>query len=263
MFEKTQRFVEDTQYLYTIIQNKEFYDRKGFFHKQTMERYNLYCLVKEDELIKEVNSSPLQTCFDDYKKLLNSIKLPNMDLLSMSWFIQENLSSDRELLEDAIGIYETLIEKCGNLRNSVTDFMKLYGIVDNYHRNGFLCPLYIDEAMLEESNGDIPSSSIPDNENKVSCFVRDNEESTPKVDYPIKVTQLFRSTEDCCSFFKDGDDLCCAKWARQLYEYEKAGRFYYTIQGDYKTIYDQIKKHHPRIASRKCFLNTLNNLKNK
>lgn len=144
MFDKTQKFVKDTQYLYTIIQSKEFYDRNGCFYQQTMTRYDSYCNVNEDELVKEVNSSPLQICFDDYKKLLNCVNIPNMDIASMSWFIHRKLSSDRELIEDAIGIYETVIETCGNLRNSVADFMELYGLVDNFPKIGFLCPMFID-----------------------------------------------------------------------------------------------------------------------
>lgn len=165
MFDKTQKFVKDTQYLYTIIQSKEFYDRNGCFYQQTMTRYDSYCNVSEDELVKEVNSSPLQICFDDYKKLLNCVNIPNMDIASMSWFIHRKLSSDRELIEDAIGIYETVIETCGNLRNSVADFMELYGLVDNFPKTGFLCPMFIDEAMSKESNEHAPISSILNNEN--------------------------------------------------------------------------------------------------
>jgi hypothetical protein len=108
--------------------------------------------VNEDELVKEVNNSPLQTYFDDYKRLLNSIVIPNLDTFSMSKFIQENLTSDRELLEDAIEIFETVVEKCGNLRNSVENFMELYDLEDNYPKIGFLRPIFIDEVLREEDN---------------------------------------------------------------------------------------------------------------
>lgn len=82
-------------------------------------------------------------------------------------------------------------------------------------------------------------------------------------DYPIEITQLFKSPEDCVKFFADGDGLNCSQWARRLYEYEKNGLFFYTVQGDYTTIYNQIKTEHPRIASIKTFHETLRNLRSK
>lgn len=151
LFEKTQKFVEDTQYFCSVIQSKEFYDRNGFFYQQTKKRFDSYCDVNEDDLVREVNNSPLQTYFDDYKKLLNSIVIPDLDTMSMSWFIQENLTSDRDLLEDALEIFETVVEKCGNLRNSVENFMELYGLKDNSPKSGFLRPIFIDEVLREEN----------------------------------------------------------------------------------------------------------------
>ena len=160
MFDKTQKFVEDTQYFYTIIQTKDFYNRNGFFYQQTMVRLESYCDVNEDELIKEVNSSPLQTCFDDYKRLLNNIDIPNVDTLNMSLYIQEHLTSDREILADAICIFETIVERCGNLRNTINSFMELYSLKDNYPKQGFLRPLYYDNVMTQETP--ILTLSTPD-----------------------------------------------------------------------------------------------------
>lgn len=228
MFDKTQKFVKDTQYLYTIIQSKEFYDRNGCFYKQTMTRYNSYCNVNEDELVKEVNSSPLQICFDDYKKLLNCVNIPNMDIASMSWFIQKKLSSDRELIEDAIGIYETLIETCGNLRNSVADFMELYGLVDNFPKIGFLCPVFIDEAMSKESNenGDDNSTRKP-------------------LHIPPNVKMLFGSDEKCEEYFgwkeysKDAGD-----WGKRLNDYIKKRKW---EKGEKKNIFGYLRDLHDDI----------------
>lgn len=81
-------------------------------------------------------------------------------------------------------------------------------------------------------------------------------------DYPIEITQLFRSPGDCVKFFADGDGLSCAQWARRLYEHEKTGLFSYTVQGDYKTVYNQIKAEHPRIAGIESFHETLRRLRN-
>lgn len=160
MFDKTQKFVEDTQYFYTIIQTKDFYNRNGFFYQQTMARFESYCDVNEDELIKEVNNSPLQTCFDDYKRLLNNIDIPNVDTLNMSLYVQEHLTSDREILADAICIFETIVERCGNLRNTINSFMELYCLKDNYPKQGFLRPLYYDNVMTQETP--ILTLSTPD-----------------------------------------------------------------------------------------------------
>ena len=166
LFEKTQEFVNDTRYLYNIIMHELFYDRNDHFYQQTMEKFNLYCNVNEDELVKEVNCSPLQTFFDDYKKLLNSIVIPNMDTMNMSWFIQKNLTSDRSLLEDAIEIFETVVEKCGNLRNSVDNFMELYDLKDNFPIKGFLRPLYYDGATSKDIQNDVSAlTNIDDDDN--------------------------------------------------------------------------------------------------
>lgn len=150
IFDDTREFVEATQYLYTIIMAEEFYDRNGVFYQDTKKRFAMYCKVNEDDLVKEVNNSPLQTYFDDYKQLLNSIIIPNKDILSMSRYIQENLTSDKDLLEEAIEIFEAVIEKCGNLRNSLERYMDLYKLKDNYPQKGFLRPLFIDEAIDED-----------------------------------------------------------------------------------------------------------------
>lgn len=152
LFEKTQKFVQDTLYFCNVIQSNEFYDHDGYFYQQTKQRFDSYCDVNEDELVKEVNNSPLQMYFDDFKKLLNSIVVPNYDTMSMSKYIQENLTSDRELLEDALEIFETVVEKCGYLRNSVKSFMELYDLKDNSPKRGFLRPLFIDEVLREEDD---------------------------------------------------------------------------------------------------------------
>lgn len=182
LFEKTQKFVEDTQYFCSVIKSEQFYDRNGYFYQETKERFDSYCDVNEDEFVKEVNNSPLQTYFDDYKKLLNSIVIPDLDTFSMSKYIQENLTSDRELLEDALEIFETVVEKCGNLRNSVENFMELYDLKDNYPKIGFLRPIFIDEAgqpncqknivvELENSNTqDLPSLWTLEDKNQFQRF---------------------------------------------------------------------------------------------
>ena len=150
IFEKTQKFVEDTQYFCTIITSPEFYDSNGSFYRQTKRRFDSYCEVNVDELVKEVNNSPLQTYFNDYKKLLNSIDIPNKDLLSMSMYIQDNLTKNRDLLEDAVEIFETVIDRCGDLRNSLENFMSLYDLKDNFPKKGFLRPLFIDVEITKD-----------------------------------------------------------------------------------------------------------------
>lgn len=157
MFDKTRKFVEDTQYLCAVIGSKEFYDSNGYFYQHTKRRFDLYCEVNVDELVKEVNNSPLQTYFNDYKKLLNSIDIPNKDLLSMSTYIQENLTSDRFLLGDAVEIFETVVEKCGDLRNSLENFMSLYDLKDNFPKKGFLRPEFIDDVLVEDESGSLRS----------------------------------------------------------------------------------------------------------
>lgn len=171
LFEKTQKFVQDTLYFCNVIQSNEFYDHDGYFYQQTKKRYDSYCDVNEDELVKEVNNSPLQTYFDDFKKLLNSIVIPNYDTMSMSKYIQENLTSDRELLEDALEIFETVVEKCGNLRNSVENFRELYDLKDNSPKRGFLRPEFIDEVInekeeqkAESNNTELRATSSTDKE---------------------------------------------------------------------------------------------------
>lgn len=98
----------------------------------------------------------------------------------------------------------------------------------------------------------------------LSMFSPNNKEMevrTRKDEYPIEITQLFNTPEDCVKFFADGDGLSCAQWARRLYEYEKTGLFFFTVQGDYTTIYKQIKSEHPRIASIKTFHETIRRLR--
>ncbi len=128
MFDKTRQFVDDTRFLAAIIFKKEFYEANGIFHAQAMERYSRYVQVNVDELPKEVNSSPLQTCFDDYKRLLNSIDVPDVDLWGARQYIQDHLSTEGELVGDAVGILETIQEQCGLLRNAVYDFAEVYGL---------------------------------------------------------------------------------------------------------------------------------------
>ena len=166
MFEKTRKFVEDTQYLCAVILSPEFYFSNGYFYQQTKRRFDLYCEVNEDELVNEVNNSPIQTYFYDFKKLLNSIDIPNKDTMSMSMYIQENLTSDRSLLDDAIDIFETVVEKCGDLRNSLENFMRLYDLKDNFPKKGFLRPLFIDEVFAEEDNGNLQSEKNGRNKTK-------------------------------------------------------------------------------------------------
>ncbi len=191
LFEKTQKFVEDTQYFCNVIQSKEFYDHNGYFYQQTKKRYDSYCDVNEDELVKEVNNSPLQTYFDDFKKLLNSIVIPNYDTMSMSRFIQENLTSDRELLEDALEIFETVVEKCGNLKNSVENFMELYDLKDHSPKKGFLQPLFIDEVLREE----IDENNI--SEEKETTIAK--KKGNTKLGRPSKKFEdyLMRDTPEC------------------------------------------------------------------
>ena len=128
MFDKTRQFVDDTRFLSAVIFKKEFYEANGIFHSQAMDRYSRYVQVNVDELPKEVNSSPLQTCFDDYKRLLNSIDVPDVDIWGARQYIQDHLSTDEELVGDAVGILETIQEQCGLLRNAVYDFAEVYGL---------------------------------------------------------------------------------------------------------------------------------------
>ena len=124
MFDKTQKFVEDTQYLCSIILSSEFYDADGFLHNEAMRRYEAYCETNEYDLTKEVNSAPMQTSFDDYKRLLNKVEIPDIDTFGLSCYIKENLSEDVSLREDAISIWETVVEQCGFLTSAVLTFPK-------------------------------------------------------------------------------------------------------------------------------------------
>lgn len=235
LFEKTQKFVEDTQYFCNVIQSKEFYDYNGYFYQQTKKRFDSYCDVNENELVKEVNNSPLQTYFDDFKKLLNSIVIPNYDIMSMSRSIQESLTSDRKLLEDALEIFETVVDKCGDLRNSIENFMGLYDLKDNSPKNGFLRPVFIDEVLRKKNKED---------------------NSSPKV------IELFSSKDSYNEFFNT-DGLDCAGWARRAWKFCQDSKLYFHIKGDKKLLYEEIKRFHPKIAEIGTFTHTINELNQK
>ena len=81
-------------------------------------------------------------------------------------------------------------------------------------------------------------------------------------DIPTNVRELFASTEDCENFFKDGDSLDCAGWARRAYKYTDNEKLYFHIKGDKKNLYKEIKKRHPKIAREGTFTHTLNDLNN-
>lgn len=81
-------------------------------------------------------------------------------------------------------------------------------------------------------------------------------------DTPTNVRELFASTEDCEKFFKDGDSLDCAGWARRAYKYTKNEKLYFHIKGDKKNLHKEIKKRHPKIAGEGTFTHTLNDLNN-
>ena len=247
LFEKTQKFVEDTQYFCSVIKSEQFYDRNGYFYQETKERFDSYCDVNEDEFVKEVNNSPLQTYFDDYKKLLNSIVIPDLDTFSMSKYIQENLTSDRELLEDALEIFETVVEKCGNLRNSVENFMELYDLKDNYPKIGFLRPIFIDEAITED-NDEFSSE--------------EKEIKQTNTTHPNNVIELFSSKDTCDDFFGE-DNLDCAGWARRAWKFCQESKLYFHMRGDKKLLYEELKRLHPKIAQIGTFTHTINDLNNK
>ncbi len=38
LFEKTQKFVQDTLYFCNVIQSNEFYDHDGYFYQQTKKK---------------------------------------------------------------------------------------------------------------------------------------------------------------------------------------------------------------------------------
>ncbi len=158
MFDETHEFAKDTRFLTTIILKRMFYDDK-VIHRQVMERYSGYWRVNVNDLPNEVNSSPMQTCFDDYKILLNSIDLPNIDTWGMGRYIREHLSTDPQLVDDAVSILEGCVEQCGLLRNAVADLMKTYGLVDNHPKAGFLQPLYMD-AVGKKSAGSSQSEEV-------------------------------------------------------------------------------------------------------
>ena len=159
MFDKTRKFVEDTRFLTTIILKRMFYDDK-VIHRQVMERYSGYWRVNVNDLPNEVNSSPIQTCFDDYKRLLNSVDLPDIDTWGMGRYIREHLSTDPQLVDDAVSIFEGCVEQCGLLRNVVTNLMKTYGLVDNHPMQGFLQPLYVERTDKKKvvENERLPST---------------------------------------------------------------------------------------------------------
>ena len=192
MFERTLKFVRDTQFLCNVILSPEYYDKNGIFHAQAMSKYEAYCVIDEDSLMSEVNGSPIQASFDDFKRLLNKIDIPDYDTASISLQIRD-MTSDTDLIEDAISIFETIVEKCGNLRNSLTSWMELYDLRDNSPRKGFLRPLYFDEdAQLED---DTYTPSTEDDEPSLWCL--ENKESYTRFSLQdINYTKLHKLLTD-------------------------------------------------------------------
>ena len=81
---------------------------------------------------------------------------------------------------------------------------------------------------------------------------------TPK-NYPIEITQLFASVEDCKKFFdvKGANNMTCAQWARRAAEYKNKELLSFVIKGDIITLYNEIKRQYPNIAGDDTFSKTL------
>ena len=83
--------------------------------------------------------------------------------------------------------------------------------------------------------------------------------------YPIEITQLFASVEDCKKFFdvKGANNLTCAQWARRAAEYKDKELLFFVKKGDVKILYNEIKRQHKSIADYPAFKETLRNLAKK
>lgn len=81
---------------------------------------------------------------------------------------------------------------------------------------------------------------------------------TPK-NYPVEITQLFASVEDCIKFFdvKGAKNMTCAQWARRAAEYRKKYLLSFPVKNDKRTLYDEIKRQYPNIAGYDTFKTTL------
>ena len=77
--------------------------------------------------------------------------------------------------------------------------------------------------------------------------------------YPIEITQLFASVEDCIKFFdvKGANNMTCAQWARRAAEYKNKELLSFVIKGDIITLYNEIKRQYPNIAGDDTFSKTL------
>lgn len=225
MFEKTRQFVEDTRFLSAIIFKKKFYSANGIFHAQAMERYSRYVQVNVDELPKEVNSSPLQTCFDDYKRLLNSIDVPGVDLWGARQYIKDHLSVDTNLVGEAVGIFETILEQCGLLRNAVEDFCEVYGLSDHHPKEG---------SKEDEKPAEKPAES--------------EEEKEPRT-IPPNVIMAFKSAEAAEQYF--GWEHYTTKpwdWGKRYKQYginEQA-----RTRGCLKAVFEYLRQQHPDVEDR-------------
>ncbi len=226
MFDKTRQFVDDTRFLSAIIFKKEFYEANGIFHSQAMDRYSRYVQVNVDELPKEVNSSPLQTCFDDYKRLLNSIDVPDVDLWGARQYIQDHLSTEGELVGDAVGILETIQEQCGLLRNAVDDFAEVYGLT---------CK---EEKEDDEKPAVKPAEKPAESE----------EEKEPRT-IPPNVIMAFKSAEAAEQFFawkpyttKEWD------WGKRYRQYGVSEQA--RTKGCLKAVFQFLRQLHPDVGKR-------------
>lgn len=87
---------------------------------------------------------------------------------------------------------------------------------------------------------------------------------TPK-NYPVEITQLFASVEDCIKFFdlKGANNMNCAQWARRAAEYKDKELLFFVMKGDIITLYNEIKRQHKSIAEYSDFTETLRKLEKK
>ena len=85
------------------------------------------------------------------------------------------------------------------------------------------------------------------------------------VKWSEKVLSLFRDVAACEEFFNcaDANTMMCAEWARRAWEFCHQNKLIFSLKGDRKTLYDEIKKAHPQIASLDTFNETFRGIETK
>lgn len=141
------KFADDTNTLATIIQSQEFYS-DGYFHYTAMKLAVSYRQTDIQGLLDAIWNAvddihSLQGVFDLWKQQLNTIALPNYD------FANFKAKFDRQpYIDDALDIFQTLLDVCGDLKRETAYFMQENQLVDSKPKIGFLCPLFYEDDKL-------------------------------------------------------------------------------------------------------------------